>query len=731
MTRAAIVRICRKQDVRGRLARRGLEGCQPPNTTSVSARGAAGRALEVAREHSARKVWRTQLILVLALILSSLPGATAGAAPTWSAELRRYPYLTDVVGSYATINWATDQSRATGLVRWGRVGVEGCTAHATPATRTTININGVLQYQWKALLDLVPGTEYCYRVYLGSDPEIDLLASDPTPHFKTQIPAGSSEPFSFAVFGDWGSVDENGANPDQANLIDEMASSGARFAITTGDNGYPSGSQANYGDLVQTGINLSGVFGPEFWKVAGASMPIFPALGNHGLGSTSANHPHLLNWPQDRAVATSGGRHAKETYCCLNGTASAIYASVWYAFDAGNARFYILDSAWSETNIGMASEYQNDFDYHWTPGSAERQWLENDLATHQSALKFAFFHYPLYSDNSTEGSNTFLQGPNSLEGLLSSYGVNIAFSGHAHIYQRNYKPHADSLISYVTGGGGAKVEPIGGLGCSPVDAYGIGWASSSDRGSACGVAPVPSSIERVFHFLLVDVSGTQVTVTPIDESGRAFDEQTYNFGSGADTLPPSAPTNVTAAIQSNTRVAMTWSASKDNVGVKGYTIVRDGIALATVSGSTLFYSDASAAPGSTYAYTIEAFDAANNRSLPSSVVVVTLPAVDTQPPSVPAPLIVTVVSPTRVDLAWTASTDDIGVQGYTIARDGTALATVNASTLTYSDTSVKMMNSYAYTVEAFDQSGKRSAPSGPVVVSTLGPRRYVPLFVRN
>jgi chitodextrinase len=668
---------------------------------------------------------------MLALILASLPGATATAAPSWSASLRRYPYLTDVVGPYATINWATDQSSATGLVRWGAVGVEGCTAHTTSATRTTITVNGVNQYQWKALLDLAPDTEYCYRVFLGGGPEIDLLASDPSPHFKTQIPAGSNARFSFAVFGDWGAVDENGVNPDQANLMAEIAASGARFAITTGDNGYPSGSQSNYGDLVQTGINLSGVFGPAFWKVAGASIPIFPAMGNHGLSSTTTNHPHLLNWPQDRAVETSGGRYVKETYCCLNGTQSASYASAWYAFDAGNARFYILDSAWSETNIGTTSEYENDYDYHWQPGSAERQWLENDLATHPSQLKFAVFHYPLYSDNSTESSNTFLQGANSLEGLLSRHGVNIAFNGHAHNYPRNHKPNAHSLISYVTGGGGAKVAPIGPLGCSRMDAYGIGWANTSSRGSACGAAPLPDSITRVYHFLLVSVSGTRVTVTPTDEQGRTFDVQTYNFGSTADTAPPKAPANLTATIQSNTVVDLAWSAATDNVGVQSYMIVRDGLALATVSGSTLSYSDLSAVPGSTYAYTVEAFDAAGNRSPPSNTVTVTLAAAaDIVPPSVPTPLQLAVVSPLRVDLAWAASADNVGVQGYQIARDGTVVATVDANTLTFADTSVAAMRSYSYTVEAFDQSGNYSAAAGPLVVPTPPLQRYLPLVAR-
>ena len=277
-------------------------------------------------------------VAFLALALAVFPDS----AHAYASQLRRYPYLTDVVGPYATINWATDRSSTTGTVRWGRVGTESCTANSVTATKTSITVNSVGQYQWKAALTLTPGTQYCYRVYLGS---ADLLGADPSPHFRTQVPAGSSEPFSFVVFGDWGYVDSTGRNPHQANLMKQIAASGARFGVTTGDNGYPSGSQTNYGDLVQTGSGVSAVFGPSFWTVPGASIPLFPAIGNHGLSISDTNHPHLLNWPQDRAVATSGGRYQRDTYCCLNGTTSKSYPSAWYAFDAGVARFYVLHAA--------------------------------------------------------------------------------------------------------------------------------------------------------------------------------------------------------------------------------------------------------------------------------------------------------------------------------------------------------------------------------------------------
>ena len=79
------------------------------------------------------------------------------------------------------------------------------------------------------------------------------------------------------------------------------------------------------------------------------------------------------------------------------------YPSTWYAFDAGQARFYVLDTAWDDTNSGTATPFKNDFDNHWGPSSPQYQWLANDLATHPRALRFAFWHYPLNSDSSESG----------------------------------------------------------------------------------------------------------------------------------------------------------------------------------------------------------------------------------------------------------------------------------------------------------------------------------------
>jgi len=565
--------------------------------------------------HQAASI-RTPANLVLTLLLvagTALAATPALGAP--STSLTRYPYLTDLVGGSVTVNWATTRTATTASVTIGKVGAApACASRTVAATRTSITVKSVSQYQWKATVgDLERDATYCYRVYLGTSPRVDLLGSDPSPRFRSELPERPTQPFTFAVFGDWGQANAGSANPNQEALLALLAKSDARFAVGTGDVANPSGSQSNYGDLYQTGSSVSGVFGPRFWAVPGRSLPYFPASGNHNPNST-----FLTNWPQPRAVATSGGRYQLDTYCCLNGTRSKDYASAWYAFDAGGARFYVLQTAWHSGNLGEGTQYKNDYDYHWTPSSPEYKWLAADLAAHASTpLKFAFFHYPLYSDQSSQTSNAFLQGAGSLEGLLSRHGVDIAFNGHAHVYQRNLKPHAGSLVSYVTGGGGASLASIGSAGCSETDAYGIGWKGTTRTGAACGAANAPTRTDQVHHYLMLKVDGTRVTVTPTNAAGRTFDVATYDFSADGGRVP-AAPGGLTATAVSTSQVTLSWQPSADDLGVNSYKIYRDGTELATVRGWVTSYADRGLAPSSTHTYRVVAQDGNGKASPPSA-----------------------------------------------------------------------------------------------------------------
>ncbi|MDQ1700618.1 MAG: hypothetical protein QOG34_2481, partial [Frankiaceae bacterium] len=69
------------------------------------------------------------------------------------------------------------------------------------------------------------------------------------------------------------------------------------------------------------------------------------------------------------------------------------------------------------------------------------------------------------------------------------------------------------------------------------------------------------------------------------------------------------------------------------------------------------------------------------------------------------------MSPTEIDLGWTAATDDVGVTAYKILRNGGVLTTVSGSTSSYQDRSVAGDNSYSYTVQAVDAAGNSSPNS--------------------
>lgn len=92
-----------------------------------------------------------------------------------------------------------------------------------------------------------------------------------------------------------------------------------------------------------------------------------------------------------------------------------------------------------------------------------------------------------------------------------------------------------------------------------------------------------------------------------------------------DGEPPSQPTGLQAVAVSGCRVDLTWNASTDNIGVTGYGVYRDSVLLATVGGSTLAYVDATVGPGVTYAYEVDATDAATNHSALSAPAVVATP----------------------------------------------------------------------------------------------------------
>ncbi|NUR15257.1 MAG: choice-of-anchor D domain-containing protein [Dermatophilaceae bacterium] len=187
-----------------------------------------------------------------------------------------------------------------------------------------------------------------------------------------------------------------------------------------------------------------------------------------------------------------------------------------------------------------------------------------------------------------------------------------------------------------------------------------------------------------------------------------------------DVTKPTVPGGVSVKV-TGSDVAVTWTASTDDVGVTGYRVYRDGVQVADVAATATSYTDTGVAPG-TYGYTVDATDAAANRSAqsaPPATATVT-PAPDTTPPS-EVPGLKAGNNPdihgSNVLVQWGAATDAVGVSGYGVYRNGTKVADVNAPSLSYLDVNLPA-GTYAYTVDAVDSAGNRSLTK-PAPVSVV------------
>ena len=90
---------------------------------------------------------------------------------------------------------------------------------------------------------------------------------------------------------------------------------------------------------------------------------------------------------------------------------------------------------------------------------------------------------------------------------------------------------------------------------------------------------------------------------------------------------------------------------------------------------------------------------------------------DTTAPAIVSGLSGTAVSETGIDLSWAASTDNVGVTGYKIFRNGGLIGT--STTTSYSDTGLNAQTTYTYEVSGYDASDNESVRSSAVSVQTL------------
>ena len=279
--------------------------------------------------------------------------------------------------------------------------VQNRRTQAKIAWKTTTSSSSIVRYGLTTAVNLTAtgtsGTHHTVTLY-GLTPDTRyyyrVQSSDPvlasTRPFRTLDPVADPD-FRFAVVGDFGSGTVN-----EQPVADRIRDSHPRLLLTVGDNAYPSGSEAD----------LDAHVFPQYEDV----------IDNVGINAVLGNHD-----------VVSGGFGPERT-------AFAITPSGYYSFDTSSAHFTVLDS-------------NNDC---FVAGCPEYEWLVDDLAATTRPFKFVFFHHTI-SSCGLHGTDADLRA--AWHPVFAAAGVNVAFMGHDHGYQRS-KP-VDGVLYVTTGGGGA------------------------------------------------------------------------------------------------------------------------------------------------------------------------------------------------------------------------------------------------------------------------------------
>jgi predicted phosphodiesterase len=266
---------------------------------------------------------------------------------------------------------------------------------------------------------LQTNTYYYYQVFDGDRPLSHIV------RFHTNHGSKDTD-FSFLVFGDSGTG--QATMYDVAELINV---SGASFGLHTGDVVYKLGEERYYDTRF-------------FYPYAPflATNVMYMSLGNHDT-QTDNGAPYLNNFH----LPSNNGQGTER----------------YYSFDYVHSHIVALN-----TNMSTA------------PGSPQRMWLEQDLATSTMPWKFVFFHHPPYSAGFSieNGQRVELEHTRvraNLTSLFELYDVNIVFSGHTHSYERTFPILQNQAVDHeqepdyvnpsgpiyiVTGGGGGALTEL-------------------------------------------------------------------------------------------------------------------------------------------------------------------------------------------------------------------------------------------------------------------------------
>lgn len=179
----------------------------------------------------------------------------------------------------------------------------------------------------------------------------------------------------------------------------------------------------------------------------------------------------------------------------------------------------------------------------------------------------------------------------------------------------------------------------------------------------------------------------------------------YATSSGASTTAQSAPSvTPTRANSMLVNCFAQKSATATHTTVTGATEAFDraeGSEMSFAADYMLLSTTAATGTQSSTASVAAAYDSL-------SLVINPAAAADTTAPTTPGSFTATAASTSQINLSWTASTDNVGVDHYEVSRGATVIVPSTTS-LSYADTGLAASTAYSYSVVAVDAAGNRSA----------------------
>lgn len=171
-------------------------------------------------------------------------------------------------------------------------------------------------------------------------------------------------------------------------------------------------------------------------------------------------------------------------------------------------------------------------------------------------------------------------------------------------------PTANANLSGTSNISATATDNSGGKGVAKVEFYVDGVLKSTDTSSPYTYSWDTTTASDASHAL--SAKAYDAAATPNSKTSASVSVNVDN----SDRIAPTAPTNLRSTGNTYDSIAIAWNASTDNVGVTGYKVTRNGSQV--YSGTALSFNDTGLTDGTSYNYTVVAFDAKGNTSSAAS-----------------------------------------------------------------------------------------------------------------